>query len=476
VNSTLIKSLRSIVSADAVKVDERDRRYYSRDLFFEGETPSVVVSPGSQAELADCVRTATESGSAVIARGGGLSYTKGYVPVTDQTVLIDMRRLNAVVVNPEDRVVTAEAGATWEDVYIACEHHGLRIPFFGTAVGAVSTIGGALAQNAVFFGSGKYGTAADNVLGLRVVLADGRIVPTGSESIRNGTPFFRHHGPDLTGIFLSDGGALGIKSEASFRLIDMPREIACASFALRGYSELVAAAADIARTNRSAECFGVAQNPFTSSDGAGATLHVVVEGYFKEEVDRGLNAVRSGISGQPQEIDPVVPNFVRSNPFEFVTSVLDAKGRLQSWTHALFPLSRGPSAANDILDFYRDREYLLSAAGIDVTFTVAVTANALVLEPVMYWSDAPSPVHLNAFGGAAGRINGGGEASEATAQVVNIRKDLAKKFSEMGASHMQLGKFYNYGECLDPETLSVLRSIKAVLDPNGLMNPGALRL
>ena len=86
------------------------------------------------------------------------------------------------------------------------------------------TVGGALSQGSVFLGSTRHGTSAESTLSLDVVLADGSLLQTGSASgVKRPSPFFRTYGPDLTGLFLGDAGALGIKARATLQLIPFPR-------------------------------------------------------------------------------------------------------------------------------------------------------------------------------------------------------------------------------------------------------------
>jgi FAD/FMN-containing dehydrogenase len=106
--------------------------------------------------------------------------------------------------------VTVEAGVTWKQLHEALAPRGLRLPFFGTFSGATATVGSGIANGALFFGTARYGTAADCALGLEVVLADGTLLHTGQAAF-GGKPFYRTYGPDLTGLFTHDSGTLGIK-------------------------------------------------------------------------------------------------------------------------------------------------------------------------------------------------------------------------------------------------------------------------
>jgi len=108
--------------------------------------------------------------------------------------------------------VTCEAGVTWKQLYEALSETGLRTPFWGTLSGIHATVGGGASQNCAFWGSGRYGAGADSIVGLEVVLADGTVLNTGAAAQTNSDPFFRHYGPDLTGLFCGDTGAFGFKT------------------------------------------------------------------------------------------------------------------------------------------------------------------------------------------------------------------------------------------------------------------------
>ena len=91
-----------------------------------------------------------------------------------------------------------------------------------------------MSQNAAFFGSAQHGVSADSVLGLEIILANGSLLRTGSWAGTGKAPFQRNYGPDLTGIFLGDCGAFGVKSRVALTgSIPMPHS-EFASFALAG--------------------------------------------------------------------------------------------------------------------------------------------------------------------------------------------------------------------------------------------------
>ena len=149
-----------------------------------------------------------------------MSYSKGYVPIQEGSIIVDFSRMNNIVeINEEDMYVRVESGCTWETLYRELESTNLRTPFWGTLSGISATVGGTLSQNGIFWGSTKYGSAVDSVVALEVVVGDGTLIKTGSDIQKNSAPFFRHYGPDLTGLFMCDNGALGFKVSATLKLI-----------------------------------------------------------------------------------------------------------------------------------------------------------------------------------------------------------------------------------------------------------------
>ena len=219
----IISQLRAVCGPEQVLTDEVDREFFAMDVYSFRELPIAVVQPGSVSELQDIARIASAAGVALVPRGGGASYTDAYLPSTPNSLLIDTERMNAIVeINAEDMYVTVEPGITWADMTAALADKGVRTAFWGPFSGLKATVGGSMSQNAVSLGSGNYGCSADTALSFDIVLAGGEILSTGSKAMDKSPPFFRHYGPDLTGLFTGDAGALGIKARITLRLIQVP--------------------------------------------------------------------------------------------------------------------------------------------------------------------------------------------------------------------------------------------------------------
>lgn len=106
----LLVELTTLLGTDNVLTDETERRFYSQDVYREGRLPLAVIRPGSTDELIAALRAIAREGLAVVPRGGGMSYTDGYLPQRENSISVDLLRLNRVLeVNVEDAYVTVEA-------------------------------------------------------------------------------------------------------------------------------------------------------------------------------------------------------------------------------------------------------------------------------------------------------------------------------------------------------------------------------
>ena len=194
------------IGIDAVSTDAQQLDLMARDVYGHGGEPLCVVRPGSVEALQTAVRLCAQAGVAMVPRGGGVSYTDGYLLPSGGHVLFDMSGLDSIDVDVENALVTVGAGVTWAALREHLAAKGLRTPFWGPFSGLVASIGGSVSQNAISHGSGAYGISAQSVHSMDVVLASGELLSTSaSEAVR-------HFGPDLTGLFTGDCGALGFKA------------------------------------------------------------------------------------------------------------------------------------------------------------------------------------------------------------------------------------------------------------------------
>jgi FAD/FMN-containing dehydrogenase len=517
-----LQALRALLGREHVIDDAAERAFYSTDVYRRADVDaSLVIRPGSVKELASAIALCTSAGLAVVPRGGGLSYTGGFLPTRAGTVIVDLLRLDRIVeINETDMVVTVECGATWKSLYEALKAKGLRTPYFGPMSGFGSTVGGALSQGSVFLGSTQYGTTADSVLGLDVVLADGTLLTTGSAGgLFEPGPFFRHYGPDLTGLFLHDAGALGFKARASLRLIRTPAHSGFIGFTFGQQGDLFEAMSEISRRGLAAECFGA--DPYiwgmrlwdddlqrdvgrvlgVLKSGRGMTgglkdavrmavtgrkaladveyaMNVAIDGRCTAEVDFALGEVRRIGSAKGREIEPTVPRMVRGAPFLPPNDVLGPKGQRWAPSHGIAPHSRIQAVADALVAFFGERREVFERHGIEWGYvTFAISTNAVLLEPMLYWPGARERYHERVITPAhlakLPVLPPDPAAAEAMRQ---LRGELTRFWMEHGCTHLQIGKTYRYLESRQPAVRTLLEQLKQAVDPRGLVNPGSLGL
>lgn len=517
----MLDQLESLLGAEHVLSDEANCTLYAQDVYTKDIPALAVARPGSTEELASLVAAVTAAGHAIIPRGGGMSYTSGYVPRESGSVIVDMQRMNRVLeVNTEDMYVTVECGCTWMMLHDALKGTGFRTPYWGTLSGIHATVGGGLSQNSIFWGSGRHGTAADSVVSLDVVLADGTIVSTGANAQANSTPFFRHYGPDLTGLFTSDAGALGFKATATLKLIPACEHQQHMSFDFGEYTSLIIAMSAIARTGLADESFafdprlqavrmqreslmsdvkkfaGVLKSAGSVlgaiKDGAKVaiagrgfmkdvnfSLHVLVEDRTAEGAAAAARDVRSICAENGgNEIENSIPKILRANPFTPLNNMVGPNGERWVPVHTIVPHSKAESTMTAVQELFDSHEALLEEHGIGYGFLLTtIAANGFAIEPVFFTPDALDEIHRQTVEAPILKkmpcFEANPAASEATAR---IRAELIEIFRKAGGIHMQIGKAYPYRQGLKEDSFGLVEAIKRAVDPDCRVNPGSLGL
>jgi FAD/FMN-containing dehydrogenase len=519
--NSIHQALLDVLGEKNYLTDEHSRSLFAQDVFTKDKLALGVARPINKEVLSSILKIAHEHSITVVPRGGGMSYTSGYVPVKDNTLIIDMGCMDKVIeVNQQDMYVTVECGCTWKKLHESLKGSGLRTPFWGTLSGSIATIGGGLSQNSVFWGTGQYGTAADSVIGLEVVLADGSIVKTGAGAQINSSPFFRHYGPDLTGLFTCDAGALGFKAHATLRLIPELPAKGFLAFDFKTANDSLNAMSEISRQGLAMECFGF--DPFLQSQrlkreslskdvkalgavmkssgsllGAlkdGAKVVIAGRGYMKDVAfsvqiiveDRIPAAVSARLEEireiakkfEGREIENSIPKITRSNPFGPVNNMLGPEGERWVPSHGLFPHSKIKQAYAATEAVFEEHKEAITQYGIGTGYLFAVVStNCFVLEPVFFWPDAYTEIHQTYVESAhLEKLKRFDQNLEARQAVHNIRADLGELYKDLGGVHLQIGKTYQYKEGLEPNSYKLVQAIKNALDPDGRVNPKSLGL
>ncbi len=501
-------------SGAEILTDDATLNFYAHDIYERGADLLAVVRPKNKEELAAAVAATTSQNIPVIPRGGGMSYTGGYTSNQPGAVLFDLAAMDRILdINETDMTVTVEAGCTWAQLYKALQPKGLRTPFWGTLSGLIANIGGGMSQNCLFWGSGRYGTAAQSCITMGVVLADGTILKTGSE-------FTRPYGPDLTGLFLADTGALGIKATITMRLIPEAEAHGYASFSFETQEETLTAAAEIERSGVATECFGfdpslnairmkrdslgsdakalgnmmkkqgsvwgaikegakVVTAGRNFMDEAKFSLHVLTEGRIQAAADDDLARARKmALANGATETENTIPKIIRANPFGPLNSMLGPEGQRWAPIHGLLPHSKAVACYTAIEALFEKHRAEMDALDIFTgTLVSAVSGSGMIIEPCLYWPDAANPLHEDTVENAhLAKLPKLAANPEAWAMTRKIKQALVDLFYEQGAVHFQIGRTYRYRDSLDPAADALLLDLKKSVDPRGLMNPGSLGL
>jgi D-lactate dehydrogenase (cytochrome) len=424
---------------------------HAADLSYHpAHRPDVVVFPESTAEVAAVLGYANESGVPVVAFGAGTSL-EGHVIPLHGGISLDLTRMNAILaVRADDLTATVQPGVTRSQLEAAAGPHGLWFP---VDPGADATLGGMAATNASGTTTVRYGGMRAHTLALEVVLADGRIIRTGTRAVKTSA------GYNLTELFVGSEGTLGVITELTVRLHPIPEHIVVARAAFPSVEAACRTAAAIigagipvtrcelldATTIASLNAFKGTTLPespylFIELGGTGTGTAGDLETLRELAADEGAEAFES-------ESDPTA----RARIWDARHNALMASLALSPGTKAMatdvaVPVSELAAAvehARRALDASGLRGGIVGHVG-DGNFHVA-----FLLDP----DDA---------------------ASIAQAEGLNaslVEDALARGGTctgEHGIGHGKLG----YLEREHGDLVPLYRGIKQLLDPNGILNPG----
>ncbi|WBH18016.1 FAD-binding oxidoreductase [Sphingomonas radiodurans] len=510
---TAIDTVAAAVGADLIVTDERERALYGQDIFSVGRPPAGIFRPRDIETLSRGIAAAAAAGLTIVPRGGGMSYTSGYLPAEAGALVIDVSGMDRILsVNADDMTVTVEAGCTWAKLYETLHPLGLRPPVWGTLSGLIANVGGGMSQSGVFWGAAR-GPIVSSALSFDVVLADGRIVRTGNPGMR---PF----GPDVTGIFAGDCGAFGIKAQITLPLIREAKALAYGSYAFDDAAAFIGATSEIARAGLATEIFGF--DPFLQAqrmkreslakdakalvgvmksqggfwkglkegakivaagrsflDEAGFSVHTICEGRNQAAADADLeaiNAIVKAAGGRP--VENTIPKVMRANPFPNVNSMVGPQGERWVPTHGVLRHSKALPTLNAIIALYEKHREAMERLDIGAGYLfLTMGTTSFLIEPVFFWPDQLEQAHERAIEpGHFAKLTRFPVNPEGRALVETLRAGLMEIFGEVEAGHFQIGRSYPLKARSDPGAWDVLEAVKRAVDPDHRMNPGSLGL
>ena len=391
----------------------------------------------------------------VVPYGAGTSL-EGHVTPVRGGISVDLSRMTEVLqINAPDMDCRVQAGVTRQQLNAHLRDQGL---FFPVDPGSVCTLGGMCATRASGTNAVRYGTIRDNVLGLTVVMADGRVVQTGGR-VRKSS-----NGYDLTRLFIGSEGTLGVITEIQLRLHGIPEAQSaaiCQFTSLAGALETVmtvlAMSIPVARMELLDEVQMAACIEFSKMDG----LQAVPTLFFE------FDGTTAGVVEQAEMVQEIA-NENGASGFRWAT---DAEQRRKLWqarhdaywaalasrpgwkgiaTDAIVPVSR---LADLILGVKEDIE----ASGLSAPIVGHVgdgNFHTVILVP-------PEPDGLERAWALDRKI---------------VARALSMEGSCSGEHGVGVGKREFLEQEVGAEVLDVMRSVKMALDPHGIMNPGKLFL
>lgn len=222
IEKRILDEWRAIVGRNHVLTSPEDLACYSYDSTFMETLPGAVVNPATTEEVSAVMKVAYREGVPVTPRGMGSGLAAASIPQENGMVL-GLTRLNKIKeIDAENMMAWVEAGVVTADLQAEVESMGLFYPPDPSSI-KHSTIGGNIACNAGGPRCLKYGVTSDYLMGLTVVVADGRIIHTGGKAIKNVTTY------NLTQLFAGSEGTLGIITEALLKLIPKPKYVRTAT-------------------------------------------------------------------------------------------------------------------------------------------------------------------------------------------------------------------------------------------------------
>ncbi|RJR20973.1 MAG: FAD-binding protein [Desulfobacteraceae bacterium] len=450
-------ALIEIAGADNYSEGLIDLVSYSYDASQHSARPSCAVWPQTAEQVSRIMALANRLLVPVIPRGAGTGLSGMAVPVKGG-IILDLSRMNKILkISIEDRLAIVEPGVVYANLEKALGPYGFFFPP-DPASGKVSTLGGNVATNAGGVKGAKYGTTRDYVLALQVVLPDGRIMRTGSRAMKSVS------GYDLTRLFVGSEGTLGVVTEITLKINPKPT---ATSTALATFSNLEDAGRAVSRIMYSGiipsvlEILGketilaINKNTDLNLPEVDAMLLAETDGYTKEETDYQMaKIIEVFSSNKALEITQARSEQEAVNLWKARKSAYAVLARIK--TH--FVLEDVTVPMGKVADLLKGIEAISRKHGIQIaTFGHAGDGN---LHPQILY-DGYNPVDVE-------------KMEAASADLFSLAISLNGTLTGEHGIGISKAPFMSLEH--DPVAMDVMRSIKRLLDPRNILNPGKMAL
>jgi len=453
----LKQALIHIAGEKNVTDDLIDLVSYSYDASQHSHRPACGVWPENAGQVSEILKLANGKGFPVIPRGAGTGLSGMAVPVKGG-IILDLGHMNRILeVSIEDRLAVVEPGVVYGDLEKALLPHGFFFPP-DPASGKVSTLGGNVATNAGGVKGAKYGTTRDYVLGLQVVLADGRIMRTGARTMKSVS------GYDLTRLFVGSEGTLGVVTEITLKINPKP---VSTSTALATFDDLSDAGRSVSEVMKSGivpsvlEILGrhtlraINQNTDLHLPEVDAMLLVETDGYTREETESQMERVLEVFKrNRPRDMQRARSEEEAARLWEARKSAYAVLARIM--THFVLeditvPMGKITAMLEGIEAISRTHDIQIAAFG---------HAGDGNLHPQMLY-DGYDPAQVE-------------RVEAASRDLFELAVSLGGTLT--GEHGIGLSKAPYMTLEHDPVAMDVMRSLKKLFDPNNILNPGKMGL
>jgi FAD/FMN-containing dehydrogenase len=462
----LLSAIRAVVGDRGLLTDPADTAAYSEDWrrLYQGRTQAVI-RPATAQETAAVVRLCAEAGVPIVPQGGNTSMVGGAVPAADGSELVlSTARLNHVrAIDPVDLTMTLEAGVTLKAAQTAAAEAGCLLPLSISSEGSAQ-IGGVLGANAGGNNTVRYGNARDLVLGLEVVLADG--------TIWNGLRRLRkdNTGYCLRQLFVGSEGTLGIITAAVLKLAPRPREVVVAFCAVPSPEAALDLFARVQAHDAAAisafELMSGLGTAFVLKHIEGATLPLSEPAPFYVLVELATPRTDAGLRDALEQLleDALGDNVITDAAIAQSEAQRAAIWRLRE-EHSEAQKREGASVKNDVS---------VPVSKVPL-FIRQATEACLQLIPgiraVPFGHMGDGNIHFNL------EQPEGTDPAWFLAQdhlIMDTVNEVVRAFDGSFSAEHGIGKLkpYMMPDWRGGAELSMMRRIKAALDPQGILNPG----
>ncbi|WP_254546882.1 FAD-binding oxidoreductase [Halomarina pelagica] len=445
--------LADVVDEGRVSFEESRREQYAVDAGpHDPRTPDAVVWPADAAEVSRVLAAANERGVPVTPWSGGSSLEGNPIPV-EGGVVLDVYGMDEVSVRAEDLQVVVGPGVVYDDLNETLAREGLRFPP-GISSGDVATIGGMIANNASGFNAVRYGETRDHVRRLEVVLPDGRIVECGRDVVKTSA------GYSLKDLFVGSEGTLGVVTEATLAVEGIPEHRRAALVTFSTERDASSAVSEVIR-------FGV-------RPGAIEYLSAPTVGILDEyDPDLGLEVAPTLI------VELHANNRGIDEDVAFVRDICEDNGAT-GWNAA---------AGDEMDEVWRARREAYTAIRTHREGLEPVLVGDVVV-PISRYPDvveavAEASADLDLLCPAVGHAGDGNlhytpivdrDDEDEVSRAFELNDRIVTRAIEMGGTAtgehgVGIGK-RKFMEREHGAALELMRDIKEIVDPNGIMNPG----